>query len=62
MDNRGSRLEKYVDPAVDGLFAFYIVLGILVFASAITLLLYREMNMNSERQEKVEYVELFVTG
>ncbi|XP_053688318.1 uncharacterized protein LOC128737667 [Sabethes cyaneus] len=42
--------------------AFAFSTGILVFASAITLLLYREMNINSERQAKVEYMELFVTG
>ncbi|XP_058833460.1 uncharacterized protein LOC131691237 [Topomyia yanbarensis] len=40
--------------------AFAFTTGVLVFASAITLLLYREMNC--ERRDKVEYVELFVTG
>ncbi|XP_058462060.1 uncharacterized protein LOC131437034 [Malaya genurostris] len=40
--------------------AFGFTTGVLVFASAVTLLLYREMNC--ERRNKEEYVELFVTG
>ncbi|XP_055536835.1 uncharacterized protein LOC129725265 [Wyeomyia smithii] len=42
--------------------AFAFTTGVLVFASSITLLLYREMNTNSDRRGKVEYMELFVTG
>ncbi|XP_055628665.1 uncharacterized protein LOC129770072 [Toxorhynchites rutilus septentrionalis] len=38
--------------------AFIFTTGMLVFASAITLLLYREMS--STRQDKVEYLEMFV--